>query len=149
MPSIDEFFPIKWLKAEHIITADGRRPVITVEIAGAGREMLYDKDTKQRAPRLVVEFVGRDKRMVLNKTQAEAIANLAGRQYDRWKGQRIAIQAGTAPNGKQTIVVLPAAPAAPAATAAAAATEAGAAAGTNTNTQDQYQEAGQAQDQDQ
>ena len=113
MPSIDEFFPIKWLKAEHIITADGRRPVITVEIAGAGREMLYDKDTKQRAPRLVVEFVGRDKRMVLNKTQAEAIANLAGRQYDRWKGQRIAIQAGTAPNGKQTIVVLPAAPAAP------------------------------------
>lgn len=149
MPSIDDFFPVKWLKAEHIITADGRRPVITVEIAGAGREMLYDKKERENVARLIVEFVGRDKRLILNKTQAEAIAAQAGKDYTKWRGQRIAIQAGTAHNGKPTIVIMR--PSAPAAEqpAAAAATEAGADAGTNTNTPNQYQEAGQEQDQDQ
>lgn len=106
MPSIDDFFPSRWLKPQHITLADGRRPVITVEIAAAGPEMVYSQEERGDVPRLTVEFVGRDKRLIVNKTQAEAIAALCGRDYTQWRGKRIAIQAGTAPSKRPTILIL-------------------------------------------
>lgn len=111
MPSIDDIFPDKWLKAHHLILADGRRPIIPATIRGAGVEELHNPRTNQKERRLIVEFDGKDKRLILNKTQAEAVADIAGsRDYTKWRGVRVAVQAGIAPNKKETILILTPAP---------------------------------------
>ena len=107
MPSIDDIFPDRWLKASHLITTDGRRPIIPVTVRGAGVEQLHNPKTNQKEPRLVIEFEGKDKRLILNKTQATAIAEIAHtKDYTRWRGARLAIQAGIAPNKRDTILIL-------------------------------------------
>jgi hypothetical protein len=107
MPSIRDVFPDKWLKASHLILADGRRPILAVTVRGAGVEKLHNPNTGQKEPRLVIEFDGKDKRLILNKTQAEAIASITGTEdYTQWRGARLAIQAGIAPNKKDTILIL-------------------------------------------
>lgn len=107
MPSIDDIFPDKWLKASHLIMADGRRPIIPVTVRGAGVEQLHNPKTNQKEPRLVIEFEGKDKRLILNKTQATAIAEITHtKDYTCWRGARLAIQAGIAPNKKDTILIL-------------------------------------------
>jgi hypothetical protein len=112
MPSIDDIFPDKWLKASHLIMTDGRRPIIPVTVRGAGVEQLHNPKTNQKEPRLVIEFEGKDKRLILNKTQATAIAEIThARDYTRWRGARLAIQAGIAPNKKDTILILSPTPA--------------------------------------
>lgn len=112
MPSIDDIFPDKWLKACHLIAPDGRRPIFTVTIRGAGVEKLHNPKTNQKEDCLILEFENRNKRPILNKTQAQAIAAIAGtKDYTRWRGVTIAIQAGIAPNKKDTILILTPAPA--------------------------------------
>lgn len=112
MPSIDDIFPDKWLKASHLIMIDSRRPIIPVTVRGAGVEQLHNPKTNQKEPRLVIEFEGKDKRLILNKTQATAIAEIAHtKDYTRWRGVRLAIQAGIAPNKKDTILILSPTPA--------------------------------------
>jgi len=112
MPSIRDIFPDKWLKASHLILADGRRPILAVTVRGAGVEKLHNPNTSQKEPKLVVEFEAKDKRLILNKTQAEAIASITGTEdYTQWRGARLAIQAGIAPNKKDTILILAPAPA--------------------------------------
>jgi hypothetical protein len=107
MPSIRDIFPDKWLKASHLILPDGRRPILAVVIRGAQVEKLHNPNTGQKEPRLVVEFDGKDKRLICNKTQAEQIAALAKTEdYTQWRGVKLAIQAGTAPNKKDTILIL-------------------------------------------
>ena len=107
MPSIDDIFPDKWLKASHLIAADGRRRIITVTVRGAGVEQLHNPKTNQKEPRLIVEFEGKNKRLILNKTQAQGIAQIAGtKDYTKWRGARLAIQAGIAPNKMDTILIL-------------------------------------------
>jgi len=107
MPSIDDIFPDKWLKASHLIAADGRRPIVAVTIRGAGIEKLHNPKTNNKEDRLVVEFEGKDKRLILNKTQAQAIAAIAGtKDYTKWRGARLMVQAGIAPNKMDTILIL-------------------------------------------
>lgn len=107
MPSIDDIFPDKWLKASHLIMPDSRRPIIPVTVRGAGVEQLHNPKTNQKEPRLVIEFEGKDKRLILNKTQATAIAEITHtKDYTRWRGARLAIQAGIALNKKDTILIL-------------------------------------------
>lgn len=111
MPSIDDIFPDKWLKACHLIAPDGRRPIFTVTIRGAGVEKLHNPKTNQKEDCLILEFEGRTKRPILNKTQAQAIAAIAcTKDYTKWRGVTIAIQAGIAPNKKDTILILTPAP---------------------------------------
>lgn len=107
MPSIKDLWPEKWLKAEHLIAASGARPIVGAEIVGAGVEQLYNSRSGKNEPRLIVEFRGKDKRLILNKTQAGQIAEIAGAEdYTKWRGVAIRMQAGTAHNGKPTILIL-------------------------------------------
>ena len=107
MPSIDDIFPDKWLKACHLIAPDGRRPIVAVTVRGAGVEQLHNPKTNQKEPRLIVEFDGKDKRLILNKTQATAIAEIARtKDYTKWRGARLMVQAGIAPNKMDTILIL-------------------------------------------
>lgn len=107
MPSIKDLWPDKWLKAEHLTSASGARPIVSAEIVGAGVENLYNSRSGKTEPRLIVEFRGKDKRLILNKTQAATIAEIARTDnYTAWRGVAIRMQAGIAHNGKPTIQIL-------------------------------------------
>lgn len=115
MPSIKDLFPDKWLIAEAL---QGKQP--TVEIERTTVEELYNRRSRQDEPCLVVAFKGKKLRLVCNKTQATAIAEIAGTEdYTQWKGAHIRLAEAKAPNGKHTIAIS-AAPATPTQTEASA-----------------------------
>jgi hypothetical protein len=83
--NINEAFPSNYLKASDL---GGSSPVVTidrVEFEAVGR----DKEMKA-----VLYFEGKDKGLVLNKTNAKNISNLVGSfETDDWSGFRIRLYA--------------------------------------------------------
>lgn len=56
--------------------------------------------------KIILRFVNRRKSMILNKTQAGAMMEIAGTDdYNKWKGAEVVLIAGRASNGRDTIVV--------------------------------------------
>ena len=78
MPNINEAFPSNYLKAADLQS----RPVLA-KMDRAEFEMIGD-DKK-----LILYFEGKEKGMVLNKTNANNIASLYGDNTDDWRGQEI------------------------------------------------------------
>lgn len=81
---VSEAFPSSFLKAEDL---NGKS--VTLAIAGADMETLGQGAKKDT--RLVLSFRGTDKKLVVNKTNANTIAKLYGDDTDGWIGQRITI----------------------------------------------------------
>lgn len=80
--NINEEFPTKYLKA-----SDLGGNVAKVQIAHVDSEQIgKDKDR-----RLVLYFRGKQKGMVLNKTNARAIADVFGDETDNWTGGDIEV----------------------------------------------------------
>lgn len=81
--NINSAFPSNYIKASDL---NGSAVVVTiadVKVEGVGR----DKDVKP-----VVYFVGKQKGMVLNRTNSKKIAEIAGSQdTEDWQGTKIAI----------------------------------------------------------
>lgn len=80
MPNINEAFPSNYLKASDL---QGRS--VTIKMDRAVFETI-GKDEK-----LVLYFQGKDKGMVLNKTNANNIAFIYGQETDDWRGQEITL----------------------------------------------------------
>jgi hypothetical protein len=78
MPNINEAFPSNYIKASDL---KGRQ--VTVKMDRAEYETLGN-DRK-----LVLYFVGKEKGMVLNKTNANNIAAVYGDDTDDWRDQEI------------------------------------------------------------
>lgn len=83
---VSEAFPSNYLKADDLC---GNNTTVTIasselEEIGQGR----DQKTK-----LVLSFVGKKKKMVLNKTNANTISKLYGDDTDEWVGERIILTA--------------------------------------------------------
>lgn len=105
--SVDDLFPRPWLMA-----GDLQRPV-TVTIAGAEMVDVYDKLTRTSVSRLALSFTVTDangntrpagKRLLVNKTQAEALVKLTGsRLFADWPGARVTLFSTMAHNGKATV----------------------------------------------
>src|SRR5258705_13721671 len=73
----------QWLKADDLA---GQKPVVTIESADV-RENTYDGQTKKQ---IVLSFVGKDKKLGLNFTNASKIAELTGTEdFDEWVGVSI------------------------------------------------------------
>lgn len=103
MASIRDLWPDRWLKAHHL--AD-KRPTVAIESVTV--EPLYNPRTKREEPKLIVAFYRKTLRLILNKTQAQTLAQITQTDdYMRWVGQRVVLSAGTAPNGAPTIVISP------------------------------------------
>jgi len=99
--NIQTVFPSKWLDPDDLAT---RR--ITVEIEAATMEEIYNRQTNAKEKKLALSFKRATKMMLLNKTQAFAIAQICqSEDTDGWIGKSITLRAGTAPNRKPTIVV--------------------------------------------
>lgn len=80
MSDINSLFPSKYLKSADI---KGHEP--TVVMSHIEVEDLGD-DTKP-----VLYFQGKEKGMVLNRTNADAISELYGIDYDEWAGREITL----------------------------------------------------------
>jgi len=104
MPSIRDLFPDRWLKPHHLA---GRSPTVAIEAVTV--EPCFNPRSKRNEARLVVQFHAKQLRLILNKTQAVALASLTGDEdYSTWPGHLCQLSAGVAPNGAPTIVITPA-----------------------------------------
>lgn len=111
MPNVNEMFPSKWLKA-----TDLPRPV-TVTIDSIEQAEMPGGELKW-----VVYFRGKEKGMVLNRTNAEQLVDFFGDESDNWRGKSVKLFAMRVqgPNGPtQGIRLRQASGAAQAASAAA------------------------------
>lgn len=102
--TVNDLFPSRWLSAADLPAS---RPVaVTVETISL--EPIRQRDGSQEM-RAVMRFRGARKTLILNKTQARAMAEITGTAIlQNWIGARITLVAGTAPNGRPTIVIQPA-----------------------------------------
>lgn len=98
MPTIDELFPSKYLKAADLNDeADTVLTIRSLEIEPVGP----DKDDKP-----VLYFKGVEKGLVVNKTNFQAISDLYGRDSDDWPGHKVALYvAEVSFSGKTTLGV--------------------------------------------
>jgi hypothetical protein len=78
--NISEAYPSKYLKAADL---NGKNVTVTIKSAEL-EEIGFDQERK-----VVLSFANTNKAMVLNKTNAAAIARLHGEETDDWRGKRI------------------------------------------------------------
>jgi len=85
MANINEAFPSQYLKASDL---KGTQPVVTIERVG------FEPVGQKREMKPVLYFVGKEKGMVLNKTNSKAIMGLVGSpETDDWGGFSIRLYA--------------------------------------------------------
>jgi hypothetical protein len=76
------------LYAYDLEAANGRDVVVVIDKVYAG-ELVGEKGRKSKKP--FITFVGRDKKLALNKTNGKAIAKMYGKDTDKWPGNPIAL----------------------------------------------------------
>jgi hypothetical protein len=81
--NVDEIFTSKYLKA-----SDLQGKEVTVTIAKVGVESLNDGERKPS-----LHFVGKDKGMLLNKTNTNRIATMYGKEMNEWVGKKVTLAA--------------------------------------------------------
>lgn len=79
---------------------DGRDVTVEIEDVRAG-EVTGDKGKKSKKP--VIKFVGKEKKLAINKTNGKIIASLYGKDTDDWIGQLITIFPTTTEFGGDTV----------------------------------------------
>src|SRR5687767_13872717 len=101
MPSYKTAFG-SYLKAE-----DLQGKVVNIAIERVSMESVKDQDSGKDEPKLIAHFTGRDKGLILNRTNADALNAIFGTDdYDYWKG---VVQLFVDPNvrfGNKTVAVL-------------------------------------------
>lgn len=85
MANINDAFPSKYIKASDL---QGTEPVVTI------KRVAFEDVGKDKERKPIVYFKGKDKGLVLNKTNANKIVQLSGRgDTDDWKGLQIKLYA--------------------------------------------------------
>jgi len=83
--NINEAFPSDYLKADDLKGANVTVTIDTVSIEEIGQGAKKDR-------KLVLSFVGKQKRLVCNKTNANTIGKLYGTETDEWHGKQIILR---------------------------------------------------------
>ena len=91
----------------YLRSTDLLKPV-QVQIAEVTIKTFKDQRTAEESKKIVLHFAGARKTMVLNRTQAKAMAAAVGTdEIEHWPGRAVVLSAGTALNGQATILVSP------------------------------------------
>jgi hypothetical protein len=99
--TVSELFPSKYIACE-----DLQGKTFSLIVHDVSFEVVRDKFSQQDETKACVWFVGAEKGLLLNKTQAMALAQIAGtEEFSKWVGVKVILRPGRAPNGKLTIVV--------------------------------------------
>lgn len=95
MPNINDAFPSNYLKASDI---RGAEPVVTID------HVAYEPVGRTKEMKAVCYFKGKDKGVVLNKTNATKITQIAGSPLtEDWDGVRIKLYATETEFGGETV----------------------------------------------
>jgi hypothetical protein len=95
VPSINDAFPSNYLKASDI---RGAEPVVTID------HVAFEPVGRQREMKAVVYFKGKEKGIVLNKTNATKITQIAGSDLtEDWENVRIKLFATETEFGGETV----------------------------------------------
>ena len=98
--SVSELYPSRWVKA-----ADLNGKAVTVKVTDVMVEPVHTPggETKTAA---VLTFEGKQKRLILNKTQCRAMVAITGSEkFGDWVGAIVQLAPAKAPNGKATIAI--------------------------------------------
>ena len=81
MPNINDAFPSKYLKASDL---KGREVIVTID------RVTFEGVGQNREMKAIVYFAGKDKGMVLNKTNAKKIIEISGSAItEEWGGTQL------------------------------------------------------------
>lgn len=99
--NIKQLYPSQWVSAEDL----GAKRV-EVTISKCEMATVRDFRTGQDTPKLALSFATATKRLLPNKTQCFAIAEIAGSyETDNWIGVKVSMRVGRSHNGKNTIII--------------------------------------------
>lgn len=99
--NIHKLFPSQWLSPADLGTRQFELIIESVAMA-----TVRNTQTNQDEQKPAIKFAKAQKRLLMNKTQAFAIAAITGEDdTDKWSGHAIVLAAGIARNRKPTIVV--------------------------------------------
>ena len=101
MARVSEVYASPWLRADDL---GGK--TIKVKIARAGADMVPQSDGDKQ-PRIIVDFEGKKKRLILNRTQGASLAAIAGDDTDHWTGVELYLSPQPTNNGKLTVAIMP------------------------------------------
>lgn len=114
MPNINDAFPSNYLKASDI---RGSEPVVTID------HVAFEPVGRQKEMKAVLYFKGKEKGVVLNKTNAMKITSLSGSpNTEDWDGVRIRLYATETEFAGETVECIRVKPAPPVSQARQAAT---------------------------
>ncbi len=82
MPSYKAVYSGDYLKAEDIYR---KRLLVTIDT------IMLKTIEEGKEPRLIVSFVGKDRQLILNKTNASTLGDLYGDDYDGWTGRAVVL----------------------------------------------------------
>jgi len=99
MPNINELYPSNYLKVSDL---QGASPTVTIETIKI--ETLGQGEDSENKP--VAYFRGKEKGLVLNKTNTLTVAGFYGDETDNWLGKPIRlIESPVSYNGKTTMAI--------------------------------------------
>ena len=98
MPNIDEIYPQP--KSNHLKAEDLNGHEVKAEVSG------YELVGFDDGQKIVLKFSGKDKTLVLNKTNAKAIGAAFSKDPDAWIGKEINIYPATTEYGGKTVPCL-------------------------------------------
>lgn len=103
MPSYQEVHPERWLRP---VMIKGKRLRVTIEAVTI--EPLRNTRLNRSEPEVVAKLVGKEARLVLNKTQCRAMHKITGSsETEDWVGVSIILSVVLAPNDQDTILISP------------------------------------------
>lgn len=104
MPTYRTIYPKKFIDGQMLA---GHKPQ-PVTIEAVTIEEFFNPFTKGKINKIVLRFYKKTARLPLNQTQAEAVATIAKTDdFEQWIGHSVRLTAGTAPNRKPTVAILP------------------------------------------
>ena len=101
--TVSDLYPSRWLKADDL---NGR--TITLKITAVTLEPIRNPRTNKEEIKAIMDF-GRTKRLILNKTQCLAMADIARSEvFADWPETAVTLRPARAHNNKPTIIIIPA-----------------------------------------
>lgn len=95
MPNINDAFPSNYLKASDI---RGAEPIVTID------HVAFEPVGRQKEMKAVIYFKGKEKGLVLNKTNATKVTQIAGSaQTEDWDGVRVRLYGTETEFGGETV----------------------------------------------
>jgi hypothetical protein len=93
---------VNYYKNPYLHAADLPKPA-QVTIAKAEVLALFNQQINRKEEKIVLSFVGKEKKLVLGKERAEQMVKLGGDDTDGWPGLVIRLTPATSRSGKATI----------------------------------------------